>query len=409
MKCSFAFVLLCLIASCATTQVAGEARPRQNKMDSAPAIRLLQESRFEEAESKAKEILAADAPNAQANVVVAIARYKRTLHQLIQDVASVGMGAMRGVNFQYLAFALTTAEEGLATVEKHLDIASTDSNFALDLCLACWKYDWNHNGRIDRRDEALFEIEVDSAGEQIPKGDPRRRPTFHFDLGDVDWARAMVLFQHAALSIVMAYDFSELEKLMKARRERPASITIRLAEPVRITKAKSLILAGLAAAESARKRYLAESDDVYEWVPNPRQKNHPLPLPVDEALYETWGQILADVVRLVQGHEGLDVAQLAQLGEHQWPSPPKGYLDVGHLLDRPGDIVVDLGTLENLDRASRTSPAAMERLLRALFGDAYRPSMTSSPLPMRVLRMKGEIERGQESFERKLRYLIWLN
>lgn len=32
-----------------------------------------------------------------------------------------------------------------------------------------------------------------------------------------------------------------------------------------------------------------------------------------------------------------------------------------------------------------------------------------SPLLGRLQRMKGEIDRGHESLERKLRYLLWLN
>jgi hypothetical protein len=35
--------------------------------------------------------------------------------------------------------------------------------------------------------------------------------------------------------------------------------------------------------------------------------------------------------------------------------------------------------------------------------------MKPSPLPRRLERMKGEVERGDESLERKLRYLLWVN
>ena len=38
--------------------------------------------------------------------------------------------------------------------------------------------------------------------------------------------------------------------------------------------------------------YLAETDDDREWVPNPKQQSHPMPLPVDAArigaLERTW-------------------------------------------------------------------------------------------------------------------------
>ena len=407
-------IALSLLSACATSSQSGGARPRQNKIDPTPAIQLLQATRFDEAEAKAREILAGEPPNAQANVVAAIALYKRTLHQVVQDAVSIAMGAAQShrVNYQYLNYALSNADAGLTMVERYLAVAGTDSNFTLDLCLACWRYDWNHNGRIDWRDEELFQIEVDAQGERIPKEDPRRKPTFRFDLGDVHWARAMVMFQHAALNIAMAYDFSDLDKLILTdhhRDARPQAFTLRLKDKGRLKRAKTLILDGLAAAELARKLYQAETDDVNEWVPNPRQNQHPLPLPVDEALYETWGGILADVVRLVQGQEGLSVAELAQLGDHRWQFPPRGYLNLGRLLDEPADVVFHTSTFEELARMRADNPALVERLLQEVFGDKYGMSMKPSPLLRRLQRMKQEIDRGQESLNRKLRYLFWLN
>ena len=258
--------------------------------------------------------------------------------------------------------------------------------------------------------EAFFQIEVDADGHELPAQDPRRKPTFRFDAGDAHWARAMVLFQHAILNIVMAYDFSAIERFVLSEfRDMPEAFTLRLADKDRIKQAKAIILDGLAAAERSRQLYLAETDDASEWVPNPKQRNHPLPLPVDDALYQTWGKILGDLVRLVQGQEGLGIAELAQLGDHTWKKPPQGYLDIGKLLDQPADIVVHGRTLEGLGELRSEDPAPAEKVLRELFGDKYRPAMKPSPLLRRLGRMKAEIERGHESFERKLRYLLWLN
>lgn len=105
-------------------------------------------------------------------------------------------------------------------------------------------------------------------------------------MGDVYWARALVLFQHAALNIVTAHDFSSLVgQVLSDSREMPETLTVRLADKDRIKQAKAMILEELAAADLSGKLYLAETDDEREWVPNPRQKNHPLPLPVDGALF----------------------------------------------------------------------------------------------------------------------------
>ena len=57
----------------------------------------------------------------------------------------------------------------------------------------------------------------------------------------------------------------------------------------------------------------------------------------------------------------------------------------------------------------------MRRAMRRLFAlqlFALLPScesMPESPLLDRQRRMQREIERGEDSFERKLRYLLWLN
>jgi len=406
--------VLALLGGCATTNQLREPRPRQNKLDPTAAVVLLQVGHFDEAEAKAREILAVDPPNAQANVVAAFTAYKRTMHQVVQDFFTLAESAehTRRVNYAYAKFALSNADEGFATVEKYLAAAGSDSNFSLELCLACWRYDWNHNGRVDDRDEALFQIEVDADGHEIPEQDPRRQPTFRFDVGDIHWARAMVMFQHAAANILLAYDFSDLDKVIQmefSRNEQPYSFALRLADKARMHKAKALILDGLAAAELARRLYLAETDDNNEWVANPRQKNHPLPLPVDDALYETWSQILTDVRALVEGKQGLDIAELAQLGDHQWKNPPKGYLNLGLLLDQPSDIVFDVKDFIALAESRDEPTALIEKVLRQLFGEKYQTAMPPSPLPSRLHRMKKEIDRGHESFERKLRYLLWLN
>jgi hypothetical protein len=402
---------LTLLAACATTKPT-VPQPRQDAIDPTPAIQLLQASRFADAEAKAREIVDKDPGNARANAVAAIAGYQRTMNQLVQDVIAIAMGAAQthSLNQKYLNFALGNVDQGLRAIEQQLATAGADGNFSLELCLACWRHDWNHDGSINRRDEAFFQIEEDGEGKEIPAEDPRRRPTFRFDVGDVHWARAMVLFQHAALDIVMAYDLSELGLFILSNvNQTPESYTLRLVDKDRIKQAKALILDGLAAAERSRQLFLAESDDANEWVPNPRQKNHPLPLPVDDALYQTWGQILGEIVRLVQGQEGLGIAELAQLGDHRWQTPPRGYLDIGRLLDQPADIVVRRKTMDGLEHLRTEDPAPVEALLRDLFGDKYRASMKPSPLLGRLARMKSEIDRGHESFERKLRYLLWLN
>jgi hypothetical protein len=133
-------------------------------------------------------------------------------------------------------------------------------------------------------------------------------------------------------------------------------------------------------------------------------------MPVDAALYDTWAAIVGDVRRLVRGEEGLSVAEIAQLGDHRWRNPPRGYIDVGHLLDRPTDIVVSEATADALEEVGDGGDRrAAEVALDGLFGDAFVRDMPASPLPSRLARMRREVDRGVESMGRKLRYLIWIN
>ena len=161
---------------------------------------------------------------------------------------------------------------------------------------------------------------------------------------------------------------------------------------------------GLGHSDASRRAYLEETDDEREWLPNPRQKNHPLPLPVDAALYETWKGVVTDAERLVRGDEGLSVRGLAQLGDHRGHDPLEGFIDVGSIFSAPRDIVIDMEASERAE-----SKKKLDALLMSLFSAHYVKRMKPSPFLHRLERMKGEVDRGEEPFERKLRYLLWIN
>lgn len=398
---SWRALLLVSLSGCASPTLA------QHHTDASPAVDALKSGEFRAAEQSAAAAIQRDPTNPYALLVRAITRYRESMHQLSTDVRTVVIGgvAVGGFNHRYMRSSLEQTEEALAAVEADLSVVASESDLALDLCLACWEVDWNHNGRIDRADRLLFQIEEDAQGEPIPEDDPRRKPTFRFDHGDIAWARAFVSFQRAAIALLRAYDWDSVDQILEARGDRmPKRLVIRLGDKELVAKARRHIIQGLAFSEEARRDYLAETDDEREWVPNPKQRSHPLPLPVDEALYETWGAVVGDLTRLVSGDEGLSVEELAQLGDHVWDNPPRGYVDVGRMLAEPRDIVLNLRDLERLERDND-----VEGALRSVLGDYYVREMKASPLPGRLGRMKGELERGEESFERKLRYLIWIN
>jgi hypothetical protein len=407
-KVACPLLLLVVSAGCATSRAAHDTRYAA----SADALAALQAARFEDAEAQAQKLIAADAENATAHGVAAIAVFRRALHELytkgIGIVAQLAASALlRGAFFDtsYLAHAIDEVDGGLAQVATHLDAAARDPFFELPLCLACWEVDWNRNGEVDDNDRRLLEVEVDAELNELPENDLRRRPTFRFDLADVHWLKALVSFARSVGQVVRAYDVSEVARLAVRGTQKA---TLRLKDKERVGKARALVLAGLDAADTSRALVLAETDDDREWLPNPKQKQHPLPFPVDEALFETWAGVLGDVRALVQGKTGLALAELAELDERAAPNErrPKGFIDIGRMFDAPADIVAAEGMGKGLRRGGAD---AVEALARDFFGAAYRDSLPASPLPQRLLRMKGELDRGEDRFERKLRYLLWLN
>jgi hypothetical protein len=404
------FLILCFGCS----KMATEADLRPKRLEAAkPCIQDLQAGRFDEAEKKAQEVLARDAGNPQARLVAAITGYKRVMHDFSLDMRTTLMGSLAagGINHKYMRWSLERTDHELETVGKDLAATCKDPEVILELCLACWQVDWNRNGRVDEQDQLFFQIEQDASGNRIPEGDSRRKPTFLFDIGDVYWGRAWVSFQRALFNLILAYRWTALDTLYQGavagKDTKDLTITISIEDKRLVQKARALVLEGLADADEARRLYLAEKDDDREWIPNPRQKNHPLPLPVDEALYSTWEEIVRDLRNLLDGKEGVSVAEAAQLGDHQWANPPKGFIHVGRLFSEPGDIVFRFSNLERLD-VHRTRED-VERVLVDIFGNKYVPEMKASPMLSRLARMKNEVSRGQETFERKMRYLLWLN
>ena len=373
-------------------------------------VNLLQNSDYDTAYDMAMTILDNDSNNSRANVVAAFVLYKNTLHQLVRDFITVILSAdeLGDFNHRYMRWTLGDAETRLTKVDNFLAAAAKDRNFSMDLCLAELEIDWNANGTIDESDMWILQIEYDENGTWINENDPARTPTFRFDYGDIFWARAMINFQKAIINILLAYSYEEftIDALDRAFTD-GETLTLHLRDAKLIKKAKNQILDGLTFADRAREEYLNERDDYKEWLPNPDQDDHPMPLPVDVSLYETWKEVISDIRNLLKGTEGINVAEVAQLGDLQWENPPAGFINIARLFDSPGDIVINFDNIFNFAFHRNTENA--ESILRDIFGDKYVDEMPNSKLISRLQRMKSEIERGTESFERKLRYLFWLN
>lgn len=397
MRAAPIFLLASTLAACAHA-------PKSDPTIAKNAVQALQDGRFTEAQEQARTVLEKHSKNAEARAVLALTRYKASGEQAIFDGTAAIEGAFRdrAENLGRLRQVLVDLEAAFARVDEDLAIASHDRSFSLELCLACWKVDWNHNGRMDRRDERLFQIEQDANGEKYDEADPRRRPVFRFDVGDLHWARAMLAFQRGVLDVLLIYWSPTLD--WRALKEAPRW-KLPVVDRGRALAAQQRFLEALTQSDLSRQAYLAETDDDREWVPNPKQKNHPMPLPVDETLYQTWAAVLGDVRRIVKGEEGLDLGAVYRLLEpRERPNhvAPTGFLNVGAWLTNPADLDIELAVFDYAEKA----PNAM---LKAFFGPAFVPTMKWSPVLSHLQRITTEINNGKESFEQKLKYLIWIN
>ncbi len=400
--------ILCVVALLAACGPSGQAThpTRQDPARAAAAVSAVRSARFDDARREADRVLAATPGDSTAAAIRAITRYQAAGNTLIHDLGAV---LDRGDDLHYFdhdkgrKIWLSFAAE-LEAIDRDLAIAAADPSFSLELCLACWEYDWNRSGEIDERDRRMLELEFDGQGGELAETDPRRRPTYRFDVGDVLWARAMIAFQRGFTEIVLAYRWSELDALLRPHDKADPRIVIKLVDKGRVRRARDLFVSALAFSAQERQSYLNEIDDDREWLPNPRQKSYAMPLPVDDKLYETWAAILGDVQRLLTSEEGISLREAADLIDDDLRAlTPDAYVDLGRMLREPTDIVLDVR------RGEKEDVAAADRILRGLLGNGYARSMRASPLVARLRHMKSDLARGEDTFERKLRYLFWVN
>lgn len=394
-------VLVVVLAAC------GSSPPKDPiahaRIDTSAAVRALQASQFADARREADGILAKDPQSSQAAAVRAIATYQAGVHRLVGELSAIMETGelMKALDHEAGRAMWTKFGDALEAVDRDLEIVAKDPAFSLELCIACWDIDWNGRGGVDERDRHVLELEYDGHGGRIEENDPRRRPTFRFDVGDAEWGRAMIGFQRAFVNLVLGYDWRQLDKLFLAREDKQLSFPI--IDRARIQKAHALFVFALEHSAAERAAYLAETDDDREWVPSPRQTNHPIPLAVDDRLYSTWDAVLRDAQELLASRAGISFRELGGLIDDDLERlAPAAFLDLGAMFREPMEIVVDLSD-------ESPTPKNAERILRGLLGHGYSEAMSASPLVGRLRTMIQSLDKGEETLDHKLRYLFWFN
>ena len=203
----------------------------------------------------------------------------------------------------------------------------------------------------------------------------------------------MIAFQRAGAELALAYRWSELDKLFLAKWHDGDGqrIVIHLLDADRVKRAREDLLAALEFSAREREAYLAETDDDCEWVPNPRQDSHPMPLAVDDELYARWAEILADAHHLLASDDGISLREAAALVDRRMALlVPDAYLDVGRMLREPQDFVIDICPIP----ACR--PRTSQRMVRGLLGHGYVDKMHPTPLVARARHIVDQLDRRED-------------
>lgn len=294
-------------------------------------------------------------------------------------------------------------DNSLQKIKAELKLASGYEDLKLSLTPADWVFDWNQDGYLSGSDRRFMQVEYDSSNNSIPSDSPEAKPEISFDHGDVVWAIAHISFQRAAVRLLMSLNIEDIDYILNNISEDLTVLKIRINKSD-ISVARTCIMEGLKYSGKARMIYLSEDDDDNEWIPNPRQKNHSLPLPIDETLYKNWGLIVADLQKLFKGKEALSTAELAEFLPIRLESKPEGFIDIGGILKNPGDIYLNIQLI-----SMAMDYKNIEESLRLIYGKFYKKDARKSSLPSRLIRMKHEINIGQDFLENKLKYLLWIN
>jgi hypothetical protein len=110
------------------------------------------------------------------------------------------------------------------------------------------------------------------------------------------------------------------------------------------------------------------------------------------------------VRHLLRGDEGISLREVGRhIDDDLERLLPDAYIDVGTMLKEPRDIVIEVAGIDG------DKPEDIEKVLRGILGNGYTTHMKPSPMVGRINAMKQQLDRGEDTMDRKLRYLLWLN
>lgn len=291
------------------------------------------------------------------------------------------------INF-YIQTQLSYMQSQLSASRLLLRDLKIEAKDSLQLRPQTWMLDVDGDGMVSGWERRFF---------ALPNRSNDIEPSFDMP-GDSDNVQMQALIKTDQTDVLWALSYHQfIEGVVEMARsqtlntssENGLSNMLTLTDKSAWARAYSLIKDGFATSQAMRNAALAETDDDYEWLPNPSQKNSAFPLLLDKNDYATWGNTLTEINLLWSGKTLLEPSNLVRgiLGSAaRWCEPGSG-LDVIKLF---GDQAPR--SLLNLDQYTQAcSPLSAERtssnLLKTLETRAATGDMSS----------------------KMLRYLYWVN
>jgi hypothetical protein len=291
------------------------------------------------------------------------------------------------VNF-YIQTQLSYMQSQLSASRLLLRDLKIEAKDSLQLRPQTWALDIDGDGAVTSWERRFF---------ALPNRSNDTEPSFDMP-GDSDNVQMQALIKTDQTDVLWALSYHQfIEGLVEMARSQTLNTSsengfndmLNLTDKSAWARAYGLIKDGFATSQTMRTAALAETDDDYEWLPNPNQKNSAFPLLLDKNDYATWGNTLAEINLLWTGKTLLEPSNLVRgiLGSAaRWCEPDSG-LDVIKLFgDQAPRSLLNLGQY-----TQACSPLSAERpssnLLKTLETRAATGDMSS----------------------KMLRYLYWVN
>jgi hypothetical protein len=225
--------------------------------------------------------------------------------------------------FETFGERLCKAEATLAPI--------TDASVKLPLHFGMIRLDLNGDGHLNE-DESLWKVYAGLSGNRDIKIEQAKQFSIDFDRGDVHWLRGYCHLLMAICDVYLAHDTSETfartAHILFAKVESPYKFLSRgksihrigaddieildlialihliqweVVEPQRMASALHHLEAVVAQSKVSWKFIMSETDDLHEWLPNPKQTGVIPNVRVTEKMVSAWSDVMNEAGKLLAG------------------------------------------------------------------------------------------------------------